>query len=180
MKIQALRVTLLRTFVIESTGRIMGPSWRYQYFHFNFYFNPSLIGWNPGVQGAVRERGASWVGDLWKRLFCQVVNTIISKPLLMFILSGSTHNNSKTTPYVYFVRERETGECAAAKYLRQVKISLSRVVSESYIFRIHLPCCQEKHKVRREAEVLRSLIQSAFVVQLVGLFESMMTVMTGF
>ena len=31
---------------------------------------------------------------------------------------------------------------------------------------------QEKSKVRREAEVLRSLIQSAFVVQLVGLFES--------
>ena len=31
---------------------------------------------------------------------------------------------------------------------------------------------QEKRKVRREAEVLRSLIQSAFVVQLVGLYES--------
>ena len=31
---------------------------------------------------------------------------------------------------------------------------------------------QEKSKVRREAEVLRSLIQSAFVVQLVGLYES--------
>ena len=102
-------------------------------------------------------------------------------PLEAFILSGSTHNNFKTTTYVYFVRERETGECAAAKYLRQVKISLSRAaVSESYIFRIHLPCCQEKHKVRREAEVLRSLIQSAFVVQLVGLFELMMTLMTGF
>jgi len=56
---------------------------------------------------------------------------------------------SGTFGSVYFVRERETGECAAAKYLRQ-----------------------EKHKVRREAEVLRSLIQSAFVVQLVGLFES--------
>jgi serine/threonine protein kinase len=46
-------------------------------------------------------------------------------------------------------RERETGDCAAAKYLRQEKI-----------------------KVRAEAAVLRSLIQSAFVVQLVGLFES--------
>ena len=81
----------------------------------------SLMGWNPGVQGAVRERGASWVGDLWKRLFCpvvhndfktttylslfcQIVHKIISKPLLMFILSGSTHNDFKTTICAYFVR----------------------------------------------------------------------------
>jgi len=56
---------------------------------------------------------------------------------------------SGTYGSVYYVRERETGDCAAAKYLRQ-----------------------EKRKVRREAEVLRSLIQSAFVVQLVGLYES--------
>ena len=97
----------------------------------------------------------------------------------MFILSASAHNDFKTTTYVYFVRERETGECAAAKYLRQVKISLfGVVVSKSCIPQIHFPCYQEKHKVRREAEVLRSLIQSAFVVQLVGLFESMMTMMT--
>jgi serine/threonine protein kinase len=47
------------------------------------------------------------------------------------------------------LRKRETGESAAAKYLRQEKI-----------------------KVRAEAAMLRSLIQSAFVVQLVGLFES--------
>ena len=46
-------------------------------------------------------------------------------------------------------RERETGEVAAAKYLRQ-----------------------EKSKVRREAAILRSLIQSAFVVRLAGLYES--------
>ena len=50
---------------------------------------------------------------------------------------------------VYFVRERDTGEVAAAKYLRQ-----------------------EKSKVRREAQILRSLIQSAFVVRLAGLYES--------
>merc|ERR1719367_1182942 len=56
---------------------------------------------------------------------------------------------SGTYGSVYFVRERETGDGAAAKYLRQ-----------------------EKSKVRREARVLRSLIQSAFVVQLVGLYES--------
>merc|ERR1719336_1441692 len=56
---------------------------------------------------------------------------------------------SGTYGSVYFVRERETGDSAAAKYLRQ-----------------------EKKKVRREAEVLRSLIQSAFVVELVGLYES--------
>merc|ERR1719367_520652 len=55
---------------------------------------------------------------------------------------------SGTYGSVYFVRERETGDGAAAKYLRQ-----------------------EKSKVRREARVLRSLIQSAFVVQLVGLYE---------
>ena len=46
-------------------------------------------------------------------------------------------------------RDRETGEVAAAKYLRQ-----------------------EKSKVRREAAILRTLIQSAFVVRLVGLYES--------
>ena len=46
-------------------------------------------------------------------------------------------------------RERDTGEVAAAKYLRQ-----------------------EKSKVRREAQILRSLIQSAFVVRLAGLYES--------
>ena len=31
---------------------------------------------------------------------------------------------------------------------------------------------QEKSKVRREAQILRSLIQSAFVVRLAGLYES--------
>jgi serine/threonine protein kinase len=46
-------------------------------------------------------------------------------------------------------RERETGDVAAAKYLRQ-----------------------EKNKVRAEAAVLKTLIQSAFVVQLIGLYES--------
>ena len=46
-------------------------------------------------------------------------------------------------------RERDTGEVAAAKYLRQ-----------------------EKSKVRREAQILRTLIQSAFVVRLAGLYES--------
>ena len=46
-------------------------------------------------------------------------------------------------------REKETGDVAAAKYLRQ-----------------------EKSKVRREAQILRSLIQSAFVVRLAGLYES--------
>ena len=46
-------------------------------------------------------------------------------------------------------RENETGDVAAAKYLRQ-----------------------EKSKVRREAQILRSLIQSAFVVRLAGLYES--------
>ena len=46
-------------------------------------------------------------------------------------------------------REKETGDVAAAKYLRQ-----------------------EKSKVRREAQNLRSLIQSAFVVRLAGLYES--------
>ena len=40
------------------------------------------------------------------------------------------------------------------------------------IFDLILNYDQEKSKVRREAEVLRSLIQSAFVVELVGLFES--------
>ena len=58
---------------------------------------------------------------------------MILKPLLVFILSDNTQNNlKKNTTYVYFVRERETGECAAAKYLRQVHISLSRVVSKSF------------------------------------------------
>ena len=46
-------------------------------------------------------------------------------------------------------RDRDTGEVAAAKYLRQ-----------------------EKSKVRREAQILRTLIQSAFVVRLAGLYES--------
>jgi serine/threonine protein kinase len=46
-------------------------------------------------------------------------------------------------------RERETGDVAAAKYLRQ-----------------------EKNLVRAEAAVLKTLIQSAFVVQLIGLYES--------
>ena len=59
------------------------------------------------------------------------------------VLVGGTYGS------VYFVRERETGEVAAAKYLRQ-----------------------EKSKVRREAQILRSLIQSAFVVRLAGLYES--------
>ena len=49
----------------------------------------------------------------------------------------------------FMFRERETGDVAAAKYLRQ-----------------------EKSKVRAEAAVLKTLIQSAFVVQLIGLYES--------
>jgi len=56
---------------------------------------------------------------------------------------------SGTYGAVYFVREKESGDVAAAKYLRQ-----------------------EKSKVRAEAAVLKKLIQSAFVVQLVGLYES--------
>merc|ERR1719367_2224018 len=72
-----------------------------------------------------------------------------SKKVYKELYESVVQVGSGTFGSVYFVRERETGECAAAKYLRQ-----------------------EKHKVRREAEVLRSLIQSAFVVQLVGLFES--------
>ena len=53
------------------------------------------------------------------------------------------------TKGIYYFREKETGDVAAAKYLRQ-----------------------EKSKVRREAQILRSLIQSAFVVRLAGLYES--------
>ena len=60
----------------------------------------------------------------------------------MFILSASAHNDFKTTTYVYFVRERETGECAAAKYLRQVKNSFSK----SFIMQIHFPCCRRNIK----------------------------------
>ena len=51
--------------------------------------------------------------------------------------------------HVFLVRDNVTDEMAAAKYQKQ-----------------------EKSKVRVEAAVLRSLIQSSFVVQLVGLFES--------
>ena len=47
--------------------------------------------------------------------------------------------------HVFLVSDTETGETAAAKYQKQ-----------------------EKHKVRTEAAILRSLIQSGFVVQLVG------------
>jgi len=56
---------------------------------------------------------------------------------------------SGTYGSVYYVREKETGEVAAAKYLRQ-----------------------EKSKVQNEAGILRKLIQSAMVVQLLGLYES--------
>lgn len=50
---------------------------------------------------------------------------------------------------VYYARHRETENIVASKYL-----------------------IQEKEKVKVEAEVLRDLIQSAFVVQLLGLYES--------
>ena len=75
---------------------------------------------------------------------------------------------SGTFGSVYFVRDRETGDGAAAKYLRQVTFCQSQVLTA---FKLNFGL-QEKSKVRREAEVLRSLIQSAFVVQLVGLYES--------
>ena len=51
--------------------------------------------------------------------------------------------------FTFLNREKETGDVVAAKYLRQ-----------------------EKSKVRMEAAVLRRLIQSAFVVQLIALYES--------
>ena len=87
------------------------------------------------------------------------------------------------------IRERETGDCAAAKYLRQVIVTIVIFICIIIIFKVNIiinssPSSmsswwqwtiknqQEKRKVRREAEVLRSLIQSAFVVELVGLFES--------
>ena len=50
---------------------------------------------------------------------------------------------------VYLIRDRGTQELAAAKYLRQTK-----------------------EHVRTEAAILQKLIQSAFIVQLVGLYES--------
>ena len=50
---------------------------------------------------------------------------------------------------MYLIRDRETQELAAAKYLRQTK-----------------------EHVRTEAAILQKLIQSAFIVQLVGLYES--------
>ena len=50
---------------------------------------------------------------------------------------------------VYLIRDRETKELAAAKYLRQTK-----------------------EHVRTEAAILQKLIQSAFILQLVGLYES--------
>jgi len=56
---------------------------------------------------------------------------------------------SGTFGSVYYARHRETENIVASKYL-----------------------IQEKQKVQVEAEVLRDLIQSAFVVQLVGLYES--------
>eukprot|EP00092_Neocalanus_flemingeri_P028870 GFUD01031348.1.p1 GENE.GFUD01031348.1~~GFUD01031348.1.p1 ORF type:complete len:678 (-),score=184.77 GFUD01031348.1:119-2152(-) len=56
---------------------------------------------------------------------------------------------SGTFGSVYYARHRETENIVASKYL-----------------------IQEKEKVKVEAEVLRDLIQSAFVVQLVGLYES--------
>ena len=51
--------------------------------------------------------------------------------------------------HVFLVRDTVTGDLAAAKFQKQ-----------------------EKSKVRREAQILRSLIQSAFVVRLAGLYES--------
>eukprot|EP00092_Neocalanus_flemingeri_P033572 GFUD01036497.1.p1 GENE.GFUD01036497.1~~GFUD01036497.1.p1 ORF type:complete len:690 (+),score=174.45 GFUD01036497.1:62-2131(+) len=56
---------------------------------------------------------------------------------------------SGTFGSVYLIRDRETHELAAAKYLRQTK-----------------------ENVRTEAAILQRLIQSAFIVQLVGLYES--------
>merc|ERR1719186_932026 len=56
---------------------------------------------------------------------------------------------SGTFGSVYYARHRETENIVASKYL-----------------------IQEKQKVQVEAEVLRDLIQSAFVVQLLGLYES--------
>lgn len=56
---------------------------------------------------------------------------------------------SGTFGSVYYARHRETENIVASKYL-----------------------IQEKEKVKVEAEVLRDLIQSAFVVQLLGLYES--------
>ena len=50
---------------------------------------------------------------------------------------------------VYLIQDRRTKELAAAKYLRQTK-----------------------EHVRTEAAILQKLIQSAFIVQLVGLYES--------
>lgn len=50
---------------------------------------------------------------------------------------------------VYLIQDRKTKELAAAKYLRQTK-----------------------EHVRTEAAILQKLIQSAFIVQLVGLYES--------
>ena len=56
---------------------------------------------------------------------------------------------SGTFGSVYLLRDKSTSEFAAAKYLRQ-----------------------EKEKVRVEADILFKLIESSFVVQLIGLYES--------
>ena len=67
----------------------------------------------------------------------------------MVILTLTNELPKHLSVYLFNCREKETGDVAAAKYLRQ-----------------------EKSKVRREAQILRSLIQSAFVVRLAGLYES--------
>ena len=56
---------------------------------------------------------------------------------------------SGTFGSVYLLKDKSTSELAAAKYLRQ-----------------------DKDKVRFEAEILFKLIESSFVVQLIGLYES--------
>ena len=56
---------------------------------------------------------------------------------------------SGTFGSVYLLKDKSTSELAAAKYLRQ-----------------------DKEKVRFEAEILFKLIESSFVVQLIGLYES--------
>ena len=56
---------------------------------------------------------------------------------------------SGTFGSVYLLKDKSTSEFAAAKYLRQ-----------------------DKEKVRFEAEILFKLIESSFVVQLIGLYES--------
>ena len=68
--------------------------------------------------------------------------------LEVFTVPGNEDIN-KAFPTNFVHRHRETENIVAAKYL-----------------------IQDKAKVRAEAEVLRDLVQSAFIVQLSGLFES--------